>query len=303
MACREVTMAGWLQALVVIAVAGGLHVPLGDHMARLFTSTRHWRAEAAIYRLGGIDADGDQRWPDYLRSLLAVSAIGILLLYLLLRLQSALPYSLGHPGMNPALAFDTAVSFTTNTSWQNYAGEATLGYVAQAAGLGVQAFLSAAVALAAVLALIRGITRRETDRVGNFWVDLTRAVTRVLLPLALVSGVLLAGLGVIQNLSDWHTVTTLTGGRQAIPGGLVASWEPIKLMSGDGGGFFNANSAHPFENPTSLTNVIEIVLMVLVPLACVRMFGRGPALAANKIVSSDHWRIVSHWWANILRRS
>jgi potassium-transporting ATPase potassium-binding subunit len=267
-------MAGWPQALVVIAVAGGLHVPLGDYMARVFTSTRHWRAEAAIYRLGGIDADGDQRWPDYLRSLLAVSAIGILLLYLLLRLQSALPYSLGHPGMNPALAFDTAVSFTTNTSWQNYAGEATLGYVAQAAGLGVQAFLSAAVALAAVLALIRGITRRETDRVGNFWVDLTRAVTRVLLPLALVSGVLLAGLGVIQNLSDWHTVTTLTGGRQAIPGGLVASWEPIKLMSGDGGGFFNANSAHPFENPTSLTNVIEIVLMVLVPLACVRMFGR-----------------------------
>jgi len=159
---------------------------------RVFAGGPHWRLEKLIYRLGGIDATAGQPWPAYLRSLLAVSGLGIVLLYLLLRLQAQLPFSLGHPGMSPALAFDTAVSFTTNTSWQNYSGEATLGYLAQVAGLGVQAFLSAGVGLAAALALIRGLTRRETDRVGNFWVDLTRSVTRVLLPIAVLSGMLLA---------------------------------------------------------------------------------------------------------------
>src|SRR5580704_8586953 len=264
---REAAMAGWLQAAAVIALVGALHVPLGDYMARAFTAPRHWRVERVIYRLGGMDPDADQPWPHYIGSLLALSAVGVVVLYLLLRLQGHLPYSLGHPGMSPALAFDTAVSFTTNTSWQNCAGESTLGYLAQAAGLGVEAFLSAAVGLAAALALIRGLVRRETDRIGNFWVDLTRGVVRVLLPLAVVSGIVLAGLGVVENLADPHLVTTLTGVRQAIPGGPVASWEPIKLMSGDGGGFFNANSAHPFENPTPATNVIETVLMLLVPMA------------------------------------
>jgi K+-transporting ATPase ATPase A chain len=267
-------VAGWLQVFVVIAVVVVLHVLLGDYLARTFSAGRHWRAELVLYRVLGIDPDADQRWPDYLRSLLAVSLVGIAGLYLLLRTQALLPYSLGHPGMSPALAFDTAVSFTTNTSWQNYAGESALGYLAQAAGLGTEAFLSAAVGLAAALALIRGLVRNQTDRVGNCWVDLTRAVVRVLLPLALLSGVALAGLGVIQNLSTWHVVTTMAGTPQAIPGGPVASWEPIKLMSGDGGGFFNANSAHPFENPTPLTNLIEIVLMLLLPTACIRMFGR-----------------------------
>ena len=212
-------MAGWLQAAVVIALVGALHVPLGDYMARAFTARRHWRVELVIYRLGGMDPGADQPWPHYIRSLLATSVAGIVVLYLLLRLQGHLPFSLGHPGMSPALAFDTAVSFTTNTSWQNYAGESTLGYLAQAAGLGVEAFLSAAVGLAAVLALIRGLVRRETDRVGNFWVDLTRTVTRVLLPLAFGFAVLLAGLGVIENLSAWDTVTTLAGaGRRSRAG-------------------------------------------------------------------------------------
>jgi K+-transporting ATPase A subunit len=293
-------MAGWLQAAAVIALVGALHVPLGDYMARAFTAPRHWRVERVIYRLGGMDPETDQTWPHYIRSLLAMSAVGVAVLYLLLRLQGHLPYSLGHPGMSPALAFDTAVSFTTNTSWQNYAGESTLGYLAQAAGLGVEAFLSAAVGLAAVLALIRGLVRRETDRVGNFWVDLTRTVTRVLLPLAAGFAVLLAGLGVVENLASWHVVTTLAGGRQAVPGGLVASWEPIKLMSGDGGGFFNANSAHPFENPGPLTNVIEITLMLLVPVACIRMFGRltgdrrqGWALLAVAGVLFTAWMAVT----------
>jgi K+-transporting ATPase ATPase A chain len=267
-------MAGWLQALVVLGLVAVLHVPLGDYMARAFTTSRHWRAEAAIYRVCGVDPDTDQRWPQYAIAVLAVSGLGVLLLYLVVRIQAALPYSLGHPGMNPALAFNTAISFTTNTSWQNYSGEATLGFVAQAAGLGTEAFLSAAVGLCVALALIRGLIRRQTDRVGNFWVDLVRSVVRVLLPLAVVFAVVLAGLGVVQNLSGWRVLTTLSGSRQAIPGGLVASWEPIKLMSGDGGGFFNANSAHPFENPTPLTNIIEIVLMLLIPFAVIRMYGR-----------------------------
>src|ERR1700733_730479 len=225
-------MAGWLQALAVIAVVGALYVPLGDYLARVFSAGRHWRAETVMYRLCGVDGDADQRWPEYLRSLLAGSLAGIVVLYGLLRLQSHLPYSLGHPGMNPALAFDTAVSFTTNTSWQNYSGQATLGYLAQAAGLGVEAFLSAAIGLAAVLALIRGLVRRGTERGGNFWVALTPTVTRVLLPLAAGFAVLLAGLGVVENLASWHVVTTLAGGRQAVPGGLGGSWGPIKVVSG-----------------------------------------------------------------------
>jgi K+-transporting ATPase KdpA subunit len=267
-------VAGWLQAASVIVVVVALHVPLGDYMARAFSSGRHWRAETFLYRCSGIDPGADQRWPEYLRSLLAVSLAGILVLYLLVRVQALLPYSLGHPGVSPALAFNTAVSFTTNTSWQNYPGETTLGGLAQAAGLGTEAFLSAAVGLAAALALIRGLVRRETDRVGNCWVDLTRAVTRLLIPLALAFGIALASLGVIENLSGPHLVAALAGGTQQIPGGLVASWEPIKLLSGDGGGFFNANSAHPFENPTPLTNLIEIVAMLLIPVACIRMYGR-----------------------------
>ncbi len=198
----------------------------------------------------------------------------MLLLYLLLRAQAALPLSFGHPGMSPALAFNTAVSFTTNTSWQNYAGEASLGDVAQAAGLGTEAFLSAAVGLCVALALIRGLVRQNTSTVGNFWVDLVRAVVRALLPLAAVFAIVLAGLGVVQNLSSGHVLGTLAGSRQFIPGGLVASWEPIKLMSGDGGGFFNANSAHPFENPGPLANAIEIGLMLLLPVAVIRMYGR-----------------------------
>jgi K+-transporting ATPase ATPase A chain len=244
------TETGWLQAAVIVGVLAALHVPLGGYLARVFTARRHWRVERAIYRACGIDPEAEQNWRSYLRSVLALSCVGILLLYLVLRLQAHLPYSLGHAAMNPALAWNTAVSFTTNTSWQNYAGESTLGYTAVAVGLGLEAFMSAAVGLAVALALVRGLVRRQTDRLGNVWVDVTRSVVRVLLPLAVVSSLVLAGLGVIANLHAAQTVTTLTGARQTVPGGPVAPWESIKLMSGDGGGFFNANSAHPFENPS-----------------------------------------------------
>jgi K+-transporting ATPase KdpA subunit len=273
------TAAGWIQAAAIVGTLVVLHIPLGDYIARNLAPSapdgaRHWRAERVLYRLSGIDPDTDQNWRQYVRSVFALSAAGILLLYLLLRLQAHLPYSLGKAGLSPALAWNTAVSFVTNTSWQNYSGEATMGYAAVAVGLGVAAFASAAVGLAVSLALVRGLARRQTDDLGNFWVDFTRSITRVLLPLAVVSGVLLAALGVIQNWDTSHTAAAVAGGTQTVPGGPVAAWESLKLLSGDGGGFFNANSAHPFENPGAWTNAVEIILMLLVPTAMLRAYGR-----------------------------
>ena len=286
------TQAGILQATAVIGTLGLLHVPLGDYMFRHLASTPssdesdegaaewpgpctpHWRVERWIYRGIGADPDSEQNWAQYLRSVLALSAAGILVLYAILRLQAHLPYSQGDRGLNPALAWDTAVSFVTNTSWQNYAGESTTGYTAVVAGLGIEAFASAAVGLAIALALVRGLTRRETRKLGNFWVDFTRSCTRVLLPLSLVAGVILVAAGVIDNWNSWLPATLADGTRTLIPGGPVAAWEPIKLISGDGGGFFNASSAHPFENPNGFTSALEIILMLIVPTAMLRTYGR-----------------------------
>ncbi|WP_375503013.1 potassium-transporting ATPase subunit KdpA [uncultured Jatrophihabitans sp.] len=263
-----------ITVLAVITLLAAVHVPLGNYIAHIFTSERHWRIERLVYRLGRIDPDADQRWTVYLRSLLAFSVTGVAILYVLLRVQGHLPYSLGHPGVPPALALNTAVSFTTNTSWQSYAGESTLGHLGLAVGLGVQGFLSVAVGIAAAIALVRGLVRRETDRVGNFWVDVTRSCTRLMLPLALLGGLLLLTLGVIQNWHDPHMFATVAGGSQTVLGGPIASWEPVKLLSGDGGGAFNANSAHPFENPTPITNTVEIFLMLMIPSAFPRAYGR-----------------------------
>ncbi len=280
-------MAATLQVVLIVAVLAAVHVPLGNYIARVFTTRGHWRVERVAYRLAGVDPDADQRWPVYLRSLLAFSLVGVGLLYLVLRLQAHLPLSLGHPGMSPDLAFNTAISFTTNTSWQSYAGESTLGHLALGLGLGTEAFLSVAVGMAAAVALVRGLTRSETDRLGNFWVDVTRGCTRLVLPLATVGALVLLGFGVVQNLHSAHAVLPLAGGHQAVPGGPVASWESAKLLTGDGGGAFNANSAHPFEDPGSWANLVEIVLMLLIPSAFPRAYGRmvgdrrqGWALAA-----------------------
>ncbi|WP_377266825.1 potassium-transporting ATPase subunit KdpA [Peterkaempfera sp. SMS 1(5)a] len=267
-------MAAWIQASLVLAVVVGLHVPLGDYMARALDGGRHLRAEKALYRVCGVDPDKEQNWRHYLVALLAFSAMSIAALFALFTLQGRLPWSLGHGGMPWRLALHTAVSFTTNTSWQNYAGESTTGHLAVMAGLGTQAFASAAVGICAALALIRGLVRRGTDELGNFWVDLIRTVFRVLVPLAVLSGLVLIGLGVEQSLAGSHTVTTAAGGTQTLIGGPVGSWEPLKLFSGDGGGVFNANSAHPFENPSAWTNTIEIVLMLLIPTAFIRTYGR-----------------------------
>ena len=265
--------AAWLQLGVVIVLLTALHVPLGDYLARVYAADTEWRLEKLLYRVVGADPTREQRWTRYLGSVLAFSAVGVLLLYGLLLVQAHLPVPWGHPGITPALAFNTAVSFTTNTSWQNYPGETTLGHLGLATGLGVQAFASAAVGMCVAVALVRGIVRRQTDELGNFWVDLVRSCVRILLPLALLTAVVLGVLGVIQNLDGARSVATVAGGSQTLLGDPAASWESIKLLSGDGGGAFNVNSAHPFENPTPISNVVEIVAMLLIPVSFIRMFG------------------------------
>jgi len=263
-----------LQVVVLVALLGAAHRPLGDYLARTVESPRHLRLERLGYRAVGVDPDSEQRWSVYLRAVLAFSIVSIVLLYAILRLQAFLPYSLSRDGMPSLQALNTAVSFVTNTNWQSYSGESSLGYAAQMGGLAVQNFLSAAVGIAVAVALVRGLARRHTDRVGNFWVDLTRITVRVLLPLAVVFGVVLLLNGVVQNFNGDTAVTTLGGAAQTIPGGPVASQEAIKELGTNGGGFYNANSAHPFENPNGFTNLLQIFLLLVIPFSMPRMFGR-----------------------------
>jgi K+-transporting ATPase ATPase A chain len=267
------TTAGLLQAGLLLVALGVAYRPLGDYMARVYTSERHTRAERVLYRVIGVDPDADQRWTVYARSLLAFSLVGVVGLYALQRVQPGLPLSLGFPGVAPDQAFNTAASFVTNTNWQSYSGESTMGHLTQMAGLAVQNFVSAAVGLAVGVALIRGFVRARTDRLGNFWVDLVRGNLRILLPIAVLGSLVLISLGIVQNLSAGTELTTLTGATQMIPGGPVASQEVIKQLGTNGGGFFNANSAHPFENPTALSNLVVIFLLLLIPVAITRTFG------------------------------
>jgi K+-transporting ATPase ATPase A chain len=270
-------MAGWLaagQLLLVVAVLAALYRPLGDYLARVYTSPRDLRVERVLYRLVGVDSRSEQSWRSYVRSVLAFSLVGLLLVYLLQRAQAWLPWDLGLPAVRPDLAFNTAVSFVGNTNWQSYSPEQTLGYSVQVLGLAVQNFVSAAVGMAVAIALVRGFARRRTGTIGNFWVDLTRGTLRVLLPVSVLGAVVLIAGGVIQNWAAPTDVTTLAGGVQSIPGGPVASQEVIKLLGTNGGGFFNANSAHPFENPTAWTSAFEVVLMLAIPVALPRTFGR-----------------------------
>ncbi|WP_026555853.1 potassium-transporting ATPase subunit KdpA [Arthrobacter sp. 35W] len=257
--------------LVLLAV---LHQPLGAYLARTFTSHRDLAAERGFYRLAGVDPTADQRWTIYLRSVIAFTIVSILALYLLQRLQGILPFNQGMAGVDPWVAMNTAVSFATNTNWQTYAPEATLGFGVQMLLLAVQNFLSAAVGIAVAVALIRGITRSQTSGLGNFWVDMTRTVLRVLLPISVVGAVLLVVGGVVQNFSG-TPITTIAGQLgQTVPGGPVASQEAIKLLGTNGGGYFNANSAHPFENPNAFTSLFEVFLILLIPSALPAAYGR-----------------------------
>ncbi|GHE13957.1 potassium-transporting ATPase subunit KdpA [Klenkia taihuensis] len=266
--------AGWLQLGLLVVALAVVHRPLGDWMARVFTAQQHWRVEKLTYRLVGVDAGAEQRWPTYLRSVLTFSLVGVLVLYALQRLQGLLPLGNGMAAVEPANAWNTAISFVTNTNWQGYAGESTMGHLVQMAGLAVQNFVSAAVGLAVLVALVRGFVRRGTDRLGNAWVDITRAVVRLLLPLAVLATVVLVLGGVVQNLRAGGDVTTLTGGSQFVPGGPVASQEAIKELGTNGGGFYNANSAHPFEGPTAWVSLFQVFLMLVIPFSLPRTFGK-----------------------------
>lgn len=267
------TLAGWLQVLALVIALCPSFRPLGGYIARVLTTDHHWAAERLIYRAGGVNGDADQKWSVYLRSILAFSAVSVLFLYAFLRLQNHLLLSLGMKPVTTDQSFNTAASFVTNTNWQSYSGESTMGHLVQMAGLAVQNFVSAAVGIAVVAALIRGFSRKATDRVGNFWVDLTRIVLRVLLPLAFVFAIVLVAAGAVQNFHGIHDITTIAGGHQSMTGGPVASQESIKELGTNGGGFYNANSAHPFENPNAFTNLIEIYLMLVIAFSLPRTFG------------------------------
>lgn len=262
-----------LLGLITIAViVAGIGYPLGRWLHRVFTDTGHWRVEKAVYRLVGVDPDTEQRWSVYAVSVVAFGVVSVVWLWLLILVQGWLPWSFGR-SQTVTGALNTAISFTTNTNWQSYAGEAGAGHTVQMLGLTVQNFVSAATGLAVAVALVRGLARESADRIGNFWVDLTRGCVRVLLPIALIGAVLLLLGGAIQNLAAPTVVSTVTGGSQTIQGGPVASQEVIKMLGTNGGGFFNANSAHPFENPNPWTNLLQIVLVLIVPFALTRTYG------------------------------
>jgi potassium-transporting ATPase potassium-binding subunit len=254
-----------------------VHVPLGDYMFRVYSGEKHSRVEKTVYRLIGADPRTEQTWQVYARSVLAFSAVSILFLFGFQLLQQHLPLHLNDPAteVTPHLAWNTAISFVTNTNWQAYSGESTMGHLVQMAGLSVQNFVSAAVGMAVAMALVRGFARRHTGELGNFWVDLVRGTIRILLPIALLAALILVAGGVVQNF-HLHTqvAETLSGAQQTITGGPVAGQEAIKLLGTNGGGFYNVNSAHPFENPTTWTNWLEIFLLLVISFSLPRTFGR-----------------------------
>jgi K+-transporting ATPase ATPase A chain len=271
----------WLQLALLVALIGVSIPVLGGYLARVFgggpaPGDRFFLpVERVVYRVCRIDPDGEQRWTVYAVSVLAFSAVGVLLLYLVQRIQTVLPLNPTHaPQVGETLSFNTAVSFVTNTNWQSYSPEATVSHLTQMAGLAVQNFVSPAVGLAVAIALIRGLTRRRASTIGNFWVDLTRGVLRVFLPIALVFAVVFVALGVVQNLHGFDVVRTLERNVQVIPGGPSASQEAIKLLGTNGGGFWNANSAHPLTSPDGLTNLLQIYLLSVIGFALTYTYGK-----------------------------
>ncbi|MDR6772883.1 potassium-transporting ATPase subunit KdpA [Azospirillum sp. BE72] len=275
------TVNGWIQILVFIALVVAVTRPLGGFMTRVFTGERTLLSpvigpvERGLYRLAGVDERTEQHWVSYAVSMLLFSAAGMLLLYALQRLQFVLPLNPQGMAAVPAdLAFNTAASFTTNTNWQNYGGETTMGHLVQMAGLTFHNYVSAATGIALAVALVRGFARASARTIGNFWVDLTRATLYVLLPICLVYAVFLVWQGVPQTLAGSVDATTLEGVKQTIALGPVASQEAIKLLGTNGGGFFNANSAHPFENPNALTNLLEMLSIFAIGAGLTNLFGR-----------------------------
>ena len=274
------TAANWLQFGVLIALVALTAPPLGRYMARVYSNEKtpgervFAFVERPIYRLSRVDPDQEQRWTVYAFSVLGFSVVSLLLLYGQLRLQDKLPFNpTNMPAVGEHLTFNTAVSFATNTNWQSYGGEATMSHLSQMLGLGVHNFVSAAAGMAIMAALIRGLARRRADTIGNFWVDLTRTMTRILLPACFLFALILVSQGVIQNFHGFTEVTTVEGASQVIPGGPVASQIAIKQLGTNGGGFFNVNSAHPFENSTPFNSFLETYAIVIIPFALAFTYG------------------------------
>jgi K+-transporting ATPase ATPase A chain len=294
---------GILQAATLVVALVLVYRPLGDYLARVFLSGRDGIVERGVYRLIGVDPRAEQSWSAYARGVIAFSLVGVLIVYGLQRIQAVLPWSLGLPAVPEGLAFNTAVSFVTNTNWQSYSPEATMGYTVQLAGLAVQNFVSAAVGIAVAIALVRGLASRRSGTIGNFWVDLVRTCGRILLPLSVIAAIVLIAAGVVQNFAGFTDVHTLAGATQAIPGGPVASQEAIKELGTNGGGFYNANSAHPFENPTPWTSLFEVFLLLVIPFSLPRAFGRiigddrqGTAIVVAMAVIAAASLVVLTWF-------
>ncbi len=269
---------GFLALIALLVVTAPF---LGRYIARVFSDealakdTRLNRIEGRMLKTIGVDPKVEQSWKAYAASVVAFSAVSVVFLYAIERLQGHLPLNPTHVGaVSPALAINTAVSFVTNTNWQNYAGESTMTMLTQTIGLSVQNFVSGAVGLSVAIALVRGLLRNRSNTIGNFWVDLVRSTTRILLPLSLIFAIILIAQGAVENLTYVKCITTIAGGKQCIPGGLVATQEAIKLLGTNGGGYFNANSIHPFENPTALTNFAEIYALLVIPFSLPFAFGR-----------------------------
>ena len=263
--------------IVLLAVAK----PLGLYMTAVYEGRRTWISpvvrpvERVIYRAAGVDEKSEQDWKRYTVTLLLFNLAGLLLLYFILRLQGYLPMNpQGFDGVKPSLAFNTSVSFITNTNWQSYGGESTLSYFSQMIGLTFQNFVSAAVGMAVLVALIRGLSRHSASTVGNFWVDLVRSTLYILVPLSLIVAIVLVSQGVVQNFHSYKDVTTLEGVKQTIALGPAASQVAIKQLGTNGGGFFNVNSAHPLENPTAWSNLVEMLAILLIPAGLVYMYGK-----------------------------
>src|SRR5215469_16239912 len=275
------TIFGWVQIALFSVIVILITRPLGGYMTRVFAGERTFLSpvlrpiERAVYWCCGVDEKEEQHWLTYAVALLFFSVAGFVTLYALQRFQDVLPFNpQGQTGVEPSLAFNTSVSFVTNTNWQAYSGEATMSYLTQMAGLTVHNFVSAATGIAMALALIRGFVRREARAIGNFWVDLTRATLYVLLPISVVVALVLVFEGVPQNLGGYVEATTLEGAKQVIAQGPVASQEIIKELGTNGGGIFNANSAHPYENPNAITNLIELVAIFAIGAAMTNVLGR-----------------------------
>lgn len=286
------TVAGLLQVGLLLAALAVVYRPFGDYMARVYSSAKHSRVERAIYRVARVDPDSEQRWGTYAFGVLGFSFVGIVLLYVMQRVQSVLPFDFDRGNVSEGMAFNTAVSFVTNTNWQSYVPEAVMGHSVQMAGLTVQNFVSAAVGMAVAVALVRGFVRHRTDRLGNFWVDLVRGTIRILLPVAFLFAIVLVATGVVMSLKSGVTVDG-----QEVATAPVASQEVIKELGTNGGGVLNANSAHPFENPNGWSNLIEIFLILVIPVSLTRTFG---TLVGNRRQGYVLLSVMGTLWALML---